>query len=434
MSAGREVNADSLSAREQAVRWVENHPLRDGIAQSVLFVMCRLINGDDRMVWPSVEFLVWRTGFSANAVKRVIGNFRRHGILRETGERHGQGGTIIYFVHYELSVEAYPDCLTFEDHKARERSRRDDRRTSNVRPQKANVPAVNGGPQKANVKSIADDNVRPLNGQRSPSDNPTFAFSNDNVRLLDTQRSPSEGYEGLEGLQQGLKAGNEGALIAAQASPLSRTDDDRRPRRTEALAKALADAFFDAHGELIAKNDIALDCERFAAAGANVDDMLAAISTVKRNAKQPASKPRWSAVHNTLDGMLRTRETVVNGLLHKCSAEAVCAAQRLESIYARYFDKPAWSASRSRYDMGEWLCRCISWGNVDEAMFEAACRDVKKRANGKPPTWKHVRAALEARIEAHKRGAQQAPADKPFFESPARMAGTYVVPGNDTRH
>jgi hypothetical protein len=84
--------------------------------------------------------------------------------------------------------------------------------------------------------------------------------------------------------------------------------------------------------------------------------------------------------------------------------------------------------------MGEWLCRCISWQHVDEAMFEAVCRDVQQRANGRPPTWRQVKSALDARIGAREHEAQQAPVDKPFFDQPARTAGTYVIPGNDTRH
>jgi hypothetical protein len=181
---------------------------------------------------------------------------------------------------------------------------------------------------------------------------------------------------------------------------------------------------FYAHCEANVRGEVERGCLRFAEEGLSVEDMREAIRTAKRQEKKLARKPRWASVRNVLDGVLHTRESVITApaLARGFSAQDVHGARQLEAIYACHFEKPAWTATRGRWDMGEWLLLAVS-REVDEAMFKAACLDAKCRANGKPPTWKHVKTALEARES----GTQQHAGDKPFFDWPG------VEPGA-TRH
>jgi hypothetical protein len=201
------------------------------------------------------------------------------------------------------------------------------------------------------------------------------------------------------------------------------------------IAKAMVNEFY-AHCEANVRSEVENGCLRFAGQGLDVDVMRAAITTAKRQEKKLGRKPRWASVRNVLDGVLNTRESTIGFLqVTRFQQETIVAARGLEEIYAQHLDKPAWTATRSRYDFAEWLCQCVASSNVDGGMFAAACRDAKTSANGRPPTWKHVRNALDARIKVRESGAQQTAAgDKPFFDQPGATPGTFIAQGNSTLH
>ncbi|NUY01703.1 hypothetical protein [Paraburkholderia youngii] len=190
----------------------------------------------------------------------------------------------------------------------------------------------------------------------------------------------------------------------SQAKP--RPDDDARNVTGSAAQKAIAAAMitvFFGECEANVRDEVESGCVHFAREGLNSDDMGWAICKAKQQEKKLDRKPRWTSVRSVLDGVLRTRTSVLGvAQTTRHTQETIDGAHALEAIFSRHIEKPAWTATRARCDLADWLCRCVALHRVDGAMFEAACRAAKQQANGTLATWRTVRDALATQIEARK--------------------------------
>ncbi|MBN3758389.1 hypothetical protein G3N95_36150 [Paraburkholderia sp. Tr-20389] len=456
MSAGRRVSAENPSARRKAELELHRYPFPDG-RQSVARELVAFIKNDACVVWPSALKLAFRAGVSEVTAQRALADFDRTGLTvrlpdfefpaddPDDDEAKKHRRRVARRVDMHRLHELYPENVGWNEFRDTNRAKQQkcDRKRSITAPcgnsPDASITAPCGnshasGTREARVHLPHDADSFTANGavnyrieeRHLPHETPSFT-------------SPC-GTSVLERLQSGLPERplsgpqSPGTLVdfAARSSTDVPPANGASRAAQNPVVQAMVEAFFE-HCESKDRSAVEDACLRLASNGASVDDMREAIGAAQRKQKD-GRRPRLAAVRNTLDGVLRTRESVVSAPAHAFSEETVRAARRLEAIYADEFDKPGWNANRDRWDMGEWLLRAIAWHNVDEAMFEAACRDAKKKANGKTPTWRAVRDALDARIRARAGGVQQAAGGQSFFDRPASAAGTCVLPGNETRH
>ncbi|NUY01555.1 hypothetical protein [Paraburkholderia youngii] len=413
------------------------------------FALVRFITDDRRIVWPSALRVAHRAGVGHDTAQRALASFDRTGLTVRVEGTGDKGGSLVRRIDIQRLHELYPGNVEWDEFSATGRRNRPTEASRKVAAPSGNFNGTKVAAPSGNLDfgtSTHDD------GKLPQMDREVAAFADGSCRKQESklpQMTPEVAAGsgtrvlGLEGLKQG----SGGALIAAQASRVSQAKprllvDARSAPGHEAdgtpdiaaIAQVMLDEF-DACCEAKVRSEAEGGCRLFAERGASVDDMLNAIATAMHK-ERDGRKPRWVSVRNVLDGLLRTRESVVTAPAHAFSVEVVRAAQRLEAIFVQYLDKPAWSSGVARYAMGEWLCRCVAWHNVDEAVFEASCLDVAKEAesSGKKLTWRSVKVALDARMEARRRNAsQQSVEDKRFFDPPGLAPGVYL-PGNGTLH
>jgi hypothetical protein len=123
MSAGREVNADNLSAREEAERELERHPFPDK-RQAVAWALVRFINDDSCTVWPSALRLAHRAGVGQDTAQRVLADFDRTGLTVRVEGTGDKGGSIVRRIDIHRLHELYPGNVGWDEFSAREPGRK----------------------------------------------------------------------------------------------------------------------------------------------------------------------------------------------------------------------------------------------------------------------------------------------------------------------
>ncbi|MEX3839774.1 hypothetical protein [Paraburkholderia sp. BR10882] len=352
MSAGRVVDKDHPSAAEAIIRAAENYA-PDANRMLVLIRLARLVENDDCLVYPSVEWIAHHTRLGESTVERIVAEFRAHGIMEIVGTT-GQGGSNIHRISHERIAAAYSPPEPWEKRWARSKARHKAgrekfikaRQAENVPPQVGsvndavtqNVPphrgSVNGNTTGTDVSTLphGNGNAPPSSGQRSPTDALTLPHESANAPPRTPQRSPAVGDKGFrvfEGLKQGTGSrGMEGRssprTLVAPASPdatdarpangtgtrrKKRTSLERKPwserladacrgRGEHRRAEALADAYCEEH-TLPAKPDgrdnMARDLAELARLGFTANLMREAITMADARADN-GSAAHWPDV------------------------------------------------------------------------------------------------------------------------------------------
>lgn len=431
------MSSGNFSERAKARKWAREHPLRGIVRRALFEIFCEIID-EERVFHAGVRWLAWRIGGTTPPVVRQLREFRQRGLIEFVDRK--KHGSKRYRLNYDRSADLYPDTVTRDQFMAacNEVTRYDEdddpaayNEVTRYEPQETDPQRVTSVPAACNERTGQRVTSAP---QRVTSEAPACNFDASSV-----QRGYTKGFEvNHQEEKQGEKQREIQGAQSARACPLARThslpttgdgSEVNRPGGNEIAARALAmvDAFFAQCESNHQRRKVEDECLNLAKLGASVEDMRATVRTMGGRVA------RWGAVACELHRMVRDRQSVVDHR-HQFSEEILHAARHLEAIFERYVDKPAWTANRNRWDMGNWLCLCVRNDNVDEATFETVCRDVKKAANGKTPTWKGVRSALDARTRARSSDRQQSEKAKRFFDQPAIAAGTFILSGNDTRH
>ncbi|CAG4903100.1 hypothetical protein [Paraburkholderia saeva] len=409
-----------------AMKWVmpdrdEPPKFTDMHAEKKWFLAClaweanrfdnRICAEDDR----DIITLAREAGVSVRAARRYVKQFVTEGILEVVGRTGYHNRVVIYLFTMQRT-----------------------RIAENARPKRASNSTIQD-----HAKSASNDTIQMARNMPEDASN---GDSND-TRMVPAVTSNGAGNSTIQppsiyGLQELPSKPQEKHNAhwrvpspVSRAKPRPRDDADitSNAAHQSAVAQAMAmiDEFYP-HCETKTRGEVEEGCLHFAENGVGLEDMREAIRTAKRKQK-PGSKLGWAAVANVLDGVLATRKSVIG--YHQAQDEQIRrGAQQLEAIFERHLDKPSWTSGCTRAHMGEWLCRCVAWHKVDVAMFEAACRDAKKNANGRVPTWKTVRDLIDKRVKARNSGAQHAAGNKPNFDRPGAMPGSFIAQGNSTLH
>ncbi|MBB5456901.1 hypothetical protein [Paraburkholderia sp. Cpub6] len=214
--------------RTVATQWAENYPIRNATRQAIFHALCRVIDNDRKFYW-SVLRLSWRTGFATSTIASVLAEFVTRGLLEDTGERRGKGGTRVYRLHYERSFDAYPDTVTWEEFKAnaeresagvqRNKEPLEPDREVHREPVKFNGTEVHREPVKFNGTEVHREPVKfddsnftepalelhRSTARTSPIRDPNFTDPGTELHRLTTRTSPAVGDKGLRVLRTNIE-------------------------------------------------------------------------------------------------------------------------------------------------------------------------------------------------------------------------------------
>jgi hypothetical protein len=347
--------------RARATHWAENHPMRDGVRQAIFHALCRLIDDDCVFYW-SVLRLHWRTAFAPSTITSVLAEFVALGLLVDTGERKGKGGTRVYRLHYERSATAYPDSedwATFKTRTDSERAHSEAVRKTKVHrePVKFNGTEPHREPVKFEARtahqshSQDDPNFTDPGSELHRSGGRTSPIGPTELHRLDPQTSPAGGDKVLEVLTEGFEENPEDAHRRApspvsQAKPGPRGKD--RSATNDTTITAATDALLDAFEKLRrsgacawprkggSKASIRAGFAELAARGATpgmvCEAAMSARDKLARSGNQPGPRSILAAMR------------VLMGGVDQGSTSPDAVTQEKQTRDKRFFDEPAHAA------------------------------------------------------------------------------------------
>ncbi|WP_368622907.1 hypothetical protein [Paraburkholderia sp. BR13444] len=408
---------------------MDSHAFPDA-RQTVARALVAHIKDDECVVWPSALKIAYRAGVSEATAQRVLTEFDRKGltvrlpdfVIPPDPKNPKPKKQIARRVDMHRLHELYPENIDWDEYLVGGRAKQQRFAAKRITASEVSDYRMNNGglPHRTpRITSPCGTSVLERLQERSIE---RFKTSNDGTARVSQRAATAAGEPSTDLRSECVNGAQTAEAVRCKTRTVQPHESEEETTFEGIVAQCVVRG----------RDDPQKDWSDRQRQGATLEDLRAAFVQAAGKSKGPA--PHWSAIDYALGVIVQERASVVGGAhSHKYSKEEIAAAQAREAILFRHIDRPSWSATHTRLDIGTWL---VLNRDVDEALFEAACLDAveKAQSTGKAPTWHLVGSALYARMKAQKSNAQQQEAaGKRLFNRPA-AAGSFSHAGNETRH